>query len=87
MIALSTKQGSLYYLNFSRSSQETVNVAQRENKKRLWHRRFGQLNEQSMQKLMKKELVNHLDYDMVGEVGVCEACIGGKQCKNSFKLS
>ena len=35
IIFLSTKQGSLYYLNFSRSSQETVNVAQMENLERL----------------------------------------------------
>ena len=40
-----------------------------------------------MQKLVRKKLVNQLDYDTDGEIGVCEACIGGKQCKNSFKLS
>ncbi len=40
-----------------------------------------------MQKLVRKKLVNQLDYDTAGEIGVCEACIGGKQCKNSFKLS
>ena len=40
-----------------------------------------------MQKLVKKELVDQLDYQASGEIGVCEACIGGKQCKNSFNLS
>ncbi len=40
-----------------------------------------------MQKLMKKQLVNCLDYNTSKEVEVCEACIGGKQCKNSFKPS
>ena len=68
-------------------SQESVNVAQVENNERLWHRRFGHLNEQSMQKLVKKQLVNRLNYDTSGEIGICEACIGGKQCKNSFKPS
>lgn len=86
-IALGTRQGSLYYLSFNRKSQERVYVARTKNKERLWHRQFGHLNEQSMQKLVKKELVNHLDYDTTEEVGVCEACIGGKQCKNSFKSS
>ena len=56
-------------------------------KERLWHRRFGHLNEQSMKKLVKKDLVSQLDCDMSGEIGICEACIGGKQCKNSFKPS
>ena len=62
-------------------------MAQGKNNERLWHRQFGHLNEQSMQKLVKKELVNQFDHNTSGEIGVCEACIGGKQCKNSFKPS
>ena len=38
-----------------------------------------------MQKLVRKELVSHLDYNTFNEVGFCEACVGGKQCKNSFE--
>ena len=86
-VALGVRQGSLYYLKFARKSQKGVYVAQTENKERLWHRRFGHLNEQSMQKLVKKELVDQLDYKASGQIGVCEACIGGKQCKNSFNPS
>jgi hypothetical protein len=62
-------------------------VAQSENKERLWHRRFGHLNEQGMKRLVKKDLVSQLDYDTSKKIGTCEACIGGKQCKNSFKSS
>ena len=40
-----------------------------------------------MQKLVRKELVEKLDYSTTKQVGVCEGCIGGKQCKNSFKPS
>ena len=40
-----------------------------------------------MQKLARKELVNHMDYNTSRDVGFCEACVGGKQHKNSFKLS
>ena len=86
-VALGVRQGSLYYLKFAIKSQEGVYVAQTENKERLWHRRFGHRNEQSMRKLVKKGLVNQLDYDTSGEIGICEACIGGKQCKNSFQRS
>lgn len=86
-IARAVRQGSLYYLKSAMKSQQSVNVVQAENNERLWHRRFGHLNEQSMQKLVKKQLVSQLDYDTSGEIGVCEACIGGKQCKNSFKSS
>ena len=87
VIAVGAREGSLFYLKVARKSRESVSVAHNKNKKRLWHRRLGHLNEQSMKRLVDKDLVNQLDYDMSGEVGVCEACIGGKQCKNGFKLS
>ncbi len=32
-------------------------------------------------------MVHRLNYDISGGVGICESCIGGKQCKNSFKPS
>ena len=85
--AFATKRGSLYHLEVYRKSQESVHAVQKENKERLWHRRYGHLNEQSLQKLVREELVNRLDYDTSGKVGVCEACIGGKQCKAAFKTS
>ena len=86
-IALGVRQGSLYYLKFAVKSQEGVYVARIKNKERLWHRRFGHLNEQSMQKLVRQGLVDRLDYNTSGEIGICEACIGGKQCKKGFKPS
>ena len=55
-----------------------MNVAQNENRERLWHCGFGHLNEQSMQKLVKKELVRQFDYNIAGKIGICEPCIGGK---------
>ena len=85
--AFATKQGSLYHLELCRKSQESVYAVQKESKERLWHRHFGHLNEQSLQKLMKKELANQLDYDISGRVGICESCIGGKQSKAPFKTS
>ena len=85
--AFATKRGNLYHLEVSRKTKESINTALEENKERVWHRRFGHLNEQSLQKLAKKELVNRLDYNTSGRVGVCESCIGGKQSKAPFKSS
>ena len=85
VIAFGVRQGTLYYLKFARKSQEKANVAQSKNNERLWHRQFGHLNKQSMQKLVKKELVNQFDYDTSRVIGVCEACIGGKQCSTASK--
>ena len=58
-----------------------------ENKERLWHRRFGHLNEMSFQKLVKKNLVSRLDYNTSEKIGTCESCTKGKQTKLSFKSS
>ena len=82
--AFATKQGSLYYLEVCRNSAFTV---ESRGKQRLWHRRYGHLNAESLKKLVKKKLVNQLYYDVSGGVGIHESCIGGKQCKDSFKPS
>ena len=80
VIALGARAGSLYYLKYAKKLQENISVAQSENKDRLWHNHFGHLNEQSMKKLVQKDLVSQLDCDMSGEIRICDVCIGGKQC-------
>ncbi len=67
-------------------SQDCANIT-RENMKRLWHRKFGHLCESNMMKLVNNDLVNILNRDLIGEIGTCEACIRGKQCKSSFQTS
>ena len=51
--AFAIRQGSLFYLQVTR---ETVCAAQKGNRERLWHRRYGHLNEQSLKQLVRKEL-------------------------------
>ena len=85
--AVGVRRGCLHYLCCAVKPQERMYVTRTDNRERLWHRRFGHLNEQSMRKLAREELVNHLDYSTSGEIGVCEACIGGKQCKSTFEQS
>ena len=36
-----------------------------------------------MMNLVKNDLVSKLNCDLLGEVGTCEACVGGKQCKST----
>ena len=80
--AFATKQGSLFSLEVCRNS-----ACAAKGEDRLWHRRYGHLSEESLKKLVREEMVNQLDYDVSGGVGICESCIGGKQCKSSFSLS
>ena len=49
---ISVRQGSLYYLKCTQKLREGAYTTRTDNKERLWHRRFGHLNEQSMWKLV-----------------------------------
>ena len=86
VIAFATRVGNLYCLEFCRRTQQ-LNVVEKEGKERLWHRRYGHLGEQSLQKLAKKKLVDRFDYDMTSNVGFCEPCIGGKHHRSHFETS
>ena len=48
----------------------------------LWHKRYGHLNLKGMKILTQKNMVKGLP--SVEKLGVCEACVYGKQAKNSF---
>ena len=78
VIALGTREGSLYYLRCAKKSQESVSVAQIENKERLWHHWLGHLNEQSMMKLV-------IDCYMPGEIGIYEALHWWKAVQEQFQ--
>ena len=86
VIAFATRVGNLYYLELCRNTQQ-LNVVEKESKERLWHRRYGHLGEQSLQKLAKRELVEQLDYIVTSDIGFCETCIGGKHHRSSFETS
>ena len=83
-IAVATKLGNLYYLQCKELEKIQLSMAEKE---RLWHRRYGHLGEQNLQKLASKRLVGHFDYDITKEVGFCETCIGGKHHKSQFQNS
>ena len=51
----------------------------------LWHKRYGHLSFTSMNKLARKDLVTDFGYKTNSSNGFCEACVEGKQTRNSFK--
>ena len=53
-----------------------MNVVTESNKERLWHRRYGHLNEQSLQLLARDGLVEHFDYNRGGG---STARLGGRE--------
>ena len=86
VIAFATKAGDLYYLEFCRNPQQ-LNVAEKVSKERLWHRRYGHLSENSLQKLAKGRLVERFDYNTTNDIGFCETCVGGKHHRSRFEIS
>ena len=46
-----------------------------DSKERLWHRRYGHLGEQDLQKLAIKGMIEQFDYNAKKQIGFCETCI------------
>ena len=86
VIAFATRAGNLFYLEFCRSSQR-LNVAEKAGQERLWHRRYGHLNEHSLRKLAKERLVERFNYNTKNSIGFCETCVGGKHHRSRFETS
>jgi len=79
LVATATRVGSLYYLDCQPGSQQ-VNTAESSSntKEHVWHRRYGHLGVQSLQKLAREKLVYCLDYNTSADVDFCEPCVEGK---------
>ena len=85
VIAFATRVGNLYCLEVCRKT-ESINLAVK-SKEVLWHRRYGHIGEQKLQKMVKSELVKQFDYDASKGIGFCETCIGGKHHRTPFDSS
>ena len=80
VIAFATRVGNLYHLEHCGKPQ-SMNVADKNSKERLWHRKYGHLGEQNLQKIARKQPVKGFNYDASKRIGFCETCISGKhQC-------
>ncbi len=86
-IAIGSRMGNLYYLQFDRQQQQHLNVVINGNKERLWHRRYGHMGEQSLHRLVRDGLVEDFDYNIKCGVGFCESCIKGRHHKSRFEGS
>ena len=85
-VAFAAKRGSLYHLEYDKKSQQHANTVTMDGQERLWHRRYGHLNEQSLRKLVQEELVD-IKFNPSMGIGFCESCVKGKQCRSSFQAS
>ena len=63
--------------------KQQVNAAQC--KEVLWHRRYGHLGTQNLQKLAREKLVDKFDFDASKDFDFCEACVKGKHHRSQFK--
>lgn len=89
LIAVGKKVGSLYYLD-CRSGRQWTNTAKsrsHETRENVWHRRYGHLGAQSLQKLAKHQLVDGFDFNAFKEIDFCESCAEGKHHRSQFSTS
>ncbi|XP_074299976.1 uncharacterized protein LOC141631169 [Silene latifolia] len=74
-------RNKMFSLDLVKSMGRALTIKE-DDKARLWHLRYGHLNVQSLKLLSRKGLVDGLPG--IGELGICEGCIYGKQSRDSF---
>ena len=89
VIGIATKYGNLYHLNFNELKDKENHAAMKcsgktKTKEDVWHRRYGHLGAQNLERLARDKLVEGFDYDATKKPTFCEPCIDGKQSKMPF---
>ncbi len=82
MVATATRCGSLYFLNCK--SNEQANAV--ETKEDVWHKRYGHLGVQSLNRLAVDRMVDGFDYGGSKEMSLFEPCTKGKHHKSPFPV-
>ena len=54
-------------------------------KEEIWHRRYGHLGAQNLQKLVRENMANGLDFDVTKNLNFCEPCADGKHHCHLFQ--
>ena len=87
VVARATKFGSLYYFDCRADLRINVVQPEPELKEIMWHRHYGHLGVQGLQKLTRDNLVRGHGYKHSNDTtDFCEACIKGKHKKSPFQV-
>ena len=80
------REGNIYALNLnSLCVNDATCLVVNDNSMDLWHRRLGHINTSTISKLIKKNLIRGVPKLNLNELHMCDACIRGKQVRESFK--
>ena len=81
-------KGNVYVANFNSTNSEVMTCLLSNasfDESWLWHKKLSHLNFNTMNLLVKKNLVRGLSKLQFTKYGLCDACQKGKQRKASFK--
>lgn len=88
LITVAKKVGNLYHIpNVKPQDYICAAIADSEcnaSKEHPWHRRYGHLGSQNLERLVKEELVHGFDYCTSKSISFCEPCLKGKQQRGRF---
>ena len=79
----------MYYLDCFADRQE-ANLLQKHShttKEQIWHKRYGHLGAQNLEKLANGKLVHGFDSDVSQDIDFCEPCVTGKHHRSQFPTS
>jgi transposase InsO family protein len=81
MATVKKTQNNLFPLEITKVKDKAL-AAKEISSSELWHLRYGHLNMSGLKLLNQKKMVNGLPE--IGEIGLCEGCVLGKQSKLPF---
>lgn len=88
LVATGRREGSLYFLNQGGVAHLACPSSDQNNSREMiWHRRYGHLGSGGLQTLVKKGMVNGMDFNCERGCGFCECCVEGKGHRLPFQQS
>ena len=77
-------QGKLFSLNANIQHTHEAKIANQQTEE-IWHKRYGHLSQNNLRSLQNNNLVKGMSFKIdEGIKGPCDACLKGKQSRNSF---
>ena len=81
IIATAIKFWNLYYFNFEEkqvSANAAATCSNKDTKEEFWHRRYDHIEAKNLQKLLRENMVNGLDFDVTKNLDFREPCADRK---------
>lgn len=77
-------RNNLYEVEFGILKKQCLNSENKNDKTKLWHKRFGHIGFSNLKRVVELDLVEGIDKLEIKKTQFCESCTNGKMMRNNF---